>query len=315
MREELQKLCEDFIVNRDVIRSVFRTESAYMAPVCANIFCVRGMMADARELRECRDILKEKAGPFSRFRGNIRLPLVSLMASGEFPFRHMEQAQNYYAALLEEFHSSEYLALAAFLLTDMVPPTDMPAAAWRAGRLFDRMKKAHPFLTDPEDTVFSALMAATWRPEEELTEDMERSYSALRKRFGSGNAAQTAAQVLTLAGAAGNKTRRLIALYDELKACHVRYGRSYELGTLAALSVSEAEPAQIVLDILETDDFLSRQKGYGAFGVEKRVRLMHAALIVSDVYAPRRDTEVTTVTSTVAMIAAKQAAAAAAAAT
>ena len=35
MREELRKRCELFVENRDIIKSVFAWESAYVYPMCS----------------------------------------------------------------------------------------------------------------------------------------------------------------------------------------------------------------------------------------------------------------------------------------
>ena len=94
-----------------------------------------------------------------------------------------------------------------------------------------------------------------------------------------------------------------------------RFGKHSELSILAALSVSREEISVIADEICQVDEFLSLQKGYtGLFGESRQRRLMHAAMIVSDEYAPRQDAEISAVAATIAIIAAEQAAAAAAAA-
>jgi len=315
MREALLKLCEDFIANRDAVKTVFKSENAHMYPLCANIFCVRGMLVREEELRECRAIIREQTGAFSPFRGRASAPVAALLAAGEFPIHRMEQAAANYELLRAAFPSSDYLALAAFLLTDMDVPAGVPALAERGRRLYDLMKKKHPFLADPGDSVFAVLMALSPRTDGELLSDLERCYTLLRRKFSAGNAAQSAAQVLCLApGSAEDKTANLFALYDALRLRRKRYGKDSELSILAALSVSEAEISALADEIVEVDEFLSIQKGYtGVFGSGKRARLMHAAMIVSDEHAPRRDAEISAMAATIAIIAAEQAAAAAAA--
>ena len=78
------------------------------------------------------------------------------------------------------------------------------------------------------------------------------------------------------------KTDRLIGLFEALRARGVKYGKSYELPVLAALSVLEPDQSEAVSDILRADEFLSAQKGYGFWGLDKRTRLMHAAMLESD---------------------------------
>ena len=53
MKDSLRKICEDFIANRDVMREAFKWDSSYLYPVCGNIFCARGQMADLERLKQC----------------------------------------------------------------------------------------------------------------------------------------------------------------------------------------------------------------------------------------------------------------------
>ena len=316
MKENLLKLCEDFITNRDAVKEVFRSENSHAYPLCANIFCVRGMLVREEELRQCRDILKKQTGAFSPFRGKVSAPIAAMLAAGEFPIHRMEQATANYEILRGVFPASDYLALTAFLLTDMDVPQGVPALAERARRLFDLMKKKHPFLSDPGDSVFAVLMARSARSDGDLMKDLERCYTLLRRKFSAGNAAQGAAEVLCLSsGRPEDKVAQVSALYDALRLRKKRYGKESELAFLAALSISETDITTLAEEICQVDEFLSIQKGYtGMFGVDKRSRLMQAAMIVSDEHAPRQDAEISALAATIAIIAAEQAAAAAAAA-
>ena len=55
-------------------------------------------------------------------------------------------------------------------------------------------------------------------------------------------------------------------------------------------------------------DFLTEQKGYGFFGLDKKTRLMHAAMIVSCDYVKNDNKDVAAMTGTLAAVAAQQAA-------
>ncbi len=80
MKDSLQTLCNQFIEDRDILRNTFKWESSYMYPVCANLFCVRGIKPDQDKLLECRDIIRQQTGIFSNFRGNIRIPLICMLS-------------------------------------------------------------------------------------------------------------------------------------------------------------------------------------------------------------------------------------------
>ena len=116
MRDSLQCLCDEFVANRNVIKSKFKFENSYLYPVCASIFCARGVRADADKLLDAKQLLKDKTGVFSNFRGNLKLPVCSMLAAKSAPERRMETAMDNYKLLRQQFGPSSYLALAAFFL-------------------------------------------------------------------------------------------------------------------------------------------------------------------------------------------------------
>ena len=289
MKESLQRLCERFITNRDLIRKVLKTESAYIYPVCANIFCSGGRDANEEQLLACKQVLKEKTGPFSNFRGNLRAPVVSMLAAGGSPEARMDRALANYDMLKNEFTASQYLALAAFLLTDLGNAGSSPDIARRGKDLYRRMKREHPFLTASEDSVFAVFMAFSEKSDDELIQDMESCYGLLRRLFPASNCLQSVSHVLCLGpGSPEMKVSRLSELYGAIRAAGGKYGKYYELSTLAALSLLEEEIPAMAADVMEADAYLAEQKGYGAFGLDRKARLMHAAMLVSDDILCRR---------------------------
>lgn len=327
MRQSLERICNSFIENRNLLRGRFKWESSYIYPVCANIFCAKSRSVDLEEVAACKALLKSRVGLFSNFRGNLTLPIVSMLASGRSPENRMDQALENYRSLKKYFWGSEYLALSAFLLADMGIGANAEERIARGREIYNRMKKEHPFLTSAEDCVYAVLMAFSELSDEALVADMEACYQLIKKRFRSGNAAQSVSHVLALSpGTPEEKTERLFQLYEKLRADGRKYGKHYELSTLAAVSVLNGEADQIVRDILDADAFLARQKGYGFWGVGKATRLMHASMLVSDDYCARDEAltawlgsslsqtasqtaaQNAVMTSTLAMLAAQQAA-------
>ena len=80
MRSSLAALCGRFIENRDRIKSGFGWEYSYIYPVCAEIFADKRQEVSVERMKECWDLLKEKTGIFSNFRGMIKLIVISMMA-------------------------------------------------------------------------------------------------------------------------------------------------------------------------------------------------------------------------------------------
>ena len=205
-----------------------------------------------------------------------------MLAAGDDPEERWAKAQRGYALLKDAFSGSEYLALAALLLSDTVSEDGFPALGARGRDLFKRMRKEHPFLTGREDSVFALLLAQSDRSDDELIEDMERCYDLLREHFPGGDGLQTASHVLALSTEdPTDKAFRVVSLYNAIG------------------------------DILELDGFLATQKGYkGVFGMDKRTRIMHAAMLLSlsDQSSGQRATvNAAAQQATLAMIAAQQA--------
>ena len=122
MREALLERCESFIENRDVVKSVFKLESAYIYPICAAIITEKGKRAEPKRLLHAKDILKERTGPFSNFRGIAKLTMISMMSVDPNPTQRLEYAQQVYDHLRASFLSSQYLCVAAMVISDLVDP-------------------------------------------------------------------------------------------------------------------------------------------------------------------------------------------------
>ena len=312
MKDSLFALCDQFIANRDTVKAAFRMDNNYIFPVCANLFCARGRMAQAEALRRSRDVIRSQTGAFSHFRGNIKAPLACILSMSDSPEGTMARAVDNYTLLRNSFSGSEYLALAAFLLADL--DRDAAGRAARGREIYRRMKAEHPFLTSSEDSVFAVFMAFSQLSDDRLIEDMEAVYRLVKTRFKDSNCVQTVSHVLTLSpGAPEGKVQRLFALYDALENAGGKYGKHYQLATLAALSAADADIRTLTEDILDVDYFLENQKGYGFFGLDRRTRLMHAAMIVSDQYTLRESVDQAALAGTLSMIIAQQMACCAAA--
>ena len=127
--------------------------------------------------------------------------------------------------------------------------------------------------------------------------------------FSSSNDVQSLAHVLAIAdGNAEEKCNKVTALYEALRDADMKYGKYHELVALASLALLPVAKESLVEDIKAVDEFLAEQKGYGFLGMDKKTRMMHAAMIVSGAYAKSEETNVAAMVGTLAMVAAQQAA-------
>lgn len=312
MRETLLHLCESFIINRDIIKSKFGWESSYMYPVCAAVFTDKRQIADPQKLEHCKKILNTYTGIFSNFRSSAKLVMISMMAVSNDPEGKLSDALKVYDSLKNHFFTSSYLPVASMIIADMTDKLHFDEISARTRHIYDLMKREHPFLTSGEDSVFAAMLALSKMSDEDVVIETERCYDILRDSFFSSNAIQSLSHVLALCeGDAEMKCERTMELFRKLKESGRKYGTSYELATLGVLAMLPAEIDVIAKDVLDADEYLSAQRGYGIFGLTSKQRLMHAGMIAASDYiggGSAAAMQSAAVSSAISLIAAQQAA-------
>ncbi|MBQ6181981.1 MAG: DUF4003 family protein [Ruminococcus sp.] len=310
MNTDIRTLCSTFIQNRDTVKKVFSSDSSYIIPVSANIFSANGLMADTAKLEMCKKLIKKNEGVFSPFRGNVKSVLAAKLSASDDPEEKLSYVNRTYKMLTGYFGKNDYTALLSLIFADMLPEDETENAAVRGKAIFKLMKKDHPWLTSSEDCVMAGLMAMSEKTDTDLLEDAEECFAILKKSFSDKNALQTVSQVFALSDeSAVTKTERFTSLFDQLRQAGKKYGKSYELSTLASVSLLSNNVHELCGTICEADDILSGQKGYtGVFGLDKRKRLMHAAMITADLYQPADNTNIAASASALVLIAAQEAA-------
>ena len=286
MNEQLLERCYLFIKNRDAFKEAFPWENSSFYPICSSAFTDKGKLADVQTLKNTRELIKSRLSVFSNFRGASELPLISMLAVCDDPEKRLDGAIELYKDLKDHFFSSEYLPVAAVILSGEVEQNGYAEISARTRRIYDLMKKDHPFLTSSEDAVFAAIFSLSEKSDEILLDEAETCYTALKSKFSNRNALQSLSHVLALADdemrTASDKCRDTARLYDILKEKKQRYGTGYELSTLGTLSTLPGSLDEIACDLVEVSEFLKTQKGYGFWGTfGGQQRLMHAAMIVT----------------------------------
>lgn len=312
MREELKAACTEFIKDRDVAKEAFAWDSSYLHPICAGILADKQKSVTVQELKFYKQMIKDRTGVFSDFRGYGISPMACMLAVSEDAQRLLDDALTVYGELKKKYWSSQYLPLVAMIVAQMAEPAKYYDIVEKTGAIYQLMKEEHPFLTSAEDGPFAAMLAFTERSPKAINEEVEKCYTLLKSKFFSGNAVQSLSHVLALGeGSAESKCSRFETMFDNLKASGYKYGTDYELATLGALSVLTGDTKTLVAEVIEVTDYLETQKGYGFFGLSKKQRMMHAAMLVSSTYVEKRACSLmnsAAISSTIAMIAAQQAA-------
>ena len=309
MKEMINQLTQDFIENRDTVKKAIKLESSYIYPVAANVFCAAGVKADADKLRECKKIIKKNAGFGSYLKGNVMVPFAAKLCIADDPDAQFEKVMAMYGILKEHFRKSEYLALLATLLAEKTTIEEAGHIAERGRAVYDKMKKEHPILTSKEDSIMAGFMAFSEKSDSELIDDAEKCYELLREKFSDKDSVQTVSHILSMTnGAPEEKVDRMIRMFDALKKAGRKFGKHFELSTLAAVSIIDADEKELVDSMIAIDSLLSGQKGYGALSLDKKTRLMHAAMLTADLYGESDNAQAAVSASALAMIAAQEAA-------
>ncbi len=310
MDEIILRSCQQLIENRDRAKSVFPWQGGLMQLCCAGIYSARNQTLQEDVLKDCVSQIKKRTGLFSNFRGTAYCAIAAMAASSSRPERTLENGFQVYSLLKKEFWGSIYLPLTAMVVAQLAEPYRFDQITARTRRIYDRMKAEHPFLTSGEDSAFCALLALSEQTDDALIENMEQCYRLLKPNFFSGNAVQSLSHVLALCpGSAKEKCDRTMALYHKLSAAGRKYGASYELPTLGVLAASSEDLDEIARRMLEIDDWLSTQKGFGVFSsITRKQRLMYAGILAQESYQNANALETAAIGSTVALVVAQEAA-------
>ena len=306
MDEKVTALCESFITNREIIKKVFKGESLLIYPVAANALVSHGVTADEDKLKECRKLIKKNSGALSYLKGQVMMPFAANLSMKEDPKAHFDKVLKIYNVAKKKFNRSEYSALLAILLADLIHEDSCEAVLTRGKELYDQIKMAHPFLTNEQDSVLAGLLALSEKSNTELIDDMEKCFDLLKIKFSHKSSIQSISHVLALTeGSAREKVEHLNDLYDSLREAGKKFGVYTELSTLAAVSILDNETERVRDRIIGIDDFLSKQKGYGLLGLDKKARLMHATMLTTDLYDSAQIAQTTASASAIAMAAAQ----------
>lgn len=308
MNDQMLKKCTLLLDSRDRIKTVFKWDSGLIHLACGGIYVSKDKEVDLSVLKDCKELLKQKVGLFSNFRSTVSSPIATMLAVSEEPERTLDQGLFVYQLLKKEFWSSTYLPLTAMVIAQMVEKDQYEAIVARTKRIYKLIKSEHPFLTSSEDSANCALLALSEKSDDELIHEIESCYQQLKPNFYSSNAVQSLSHVLALGqGTAEEKCRRTMQLFYGLKQAGLKYGTSYELPTLGVLALSDEKVDNMIQQMAEINQWLSKQKGFGIFSsVTAKLRLMYAGILAQGEHFNTDAMQSTVVNSTISIIIAEQ---------
>lgn len=285
MRSKVVNKCELLAENRNIISKIFAWDSEYMAVAAAAIMASEGVLADVNKLKQCSQILKDNTGWFSALRGNSKVPLIAKMAISPDPKAYIKKVMEIYDYMVKtKLKGGEYRVMAAIVLADNVDSIYIDRYIARTDEIYKRMAKAHSILTSGEDIPFASMLAISDQDVNHMIDDMEKSYSLLKKNFFSKNPVQSLTHVLTLSSDSPEvKCDKVIRLFDELKNSRHQFGTGFELCILGTAALTDMSVDSLVDLISEADDVLASKRGFGGLTFGKAERRLIATQMVMSV--------------------------------
>ena len=275
----MENKCLKLVENYRILAAGNKMEFTEMLLACAGIYLAAGREPDMDRVKECKKLLKSKAGIFSNFRGSDELLVRCKMAQAPDPALYFESVEREYQHI-KTFFSGEQTVLAAMILAEL---DGSGSLAEKTKSIYKEMKEAHPWLTSEDDLPFAALMAVSGRDASAVYAEAEEIYALLKEKLKADkNTMQMLSHILAIrSGRAEEKCEKLCALAAGLKAAGHSLGRGSRLAILGILADSGLPADTLVDRICEADDFLKQHKPFhGLFGVGRECRRMFAVQMV-----------------------------------
>ena len=289
MRESLQERCEAQIRNETVLRKAAKLEFESVVKLGAMMHVNAGREVDVNRIKECKQILKEKAGVFSNFRGTLEYIVRVKMALADDPRAYIDDVMGVYDQLKAGRKlPGEMLAMAATTIVENCPAQQRGEVVEKTREAYARLKELHRFLTDDSDMSLIALMIMAGKDVEQAVDEAEGLFRAMKDSYRiSSDVAQSAAMVLALSGKpADEKLKGFFGLYDACKAAGHATSRDKAMTVYSAFADADCDLAELVEAIGEVDVWLKGNKGYGALGTgASERRLFAASMVLEDLQA------------------------------
>ncbi|MDD6794658.1 MAG: DUF4003 family protein [Clostridiaceae bacterium] len=287
MRDILEEKCNLFLKNREAMKKIFKWEYSASHSMGALLYCSRNKQIEVDKLKEYKELVKEKTGMFSRFRGNATPAITTILSLSDNPEELLEKAIKTYDLLKKSgFSSSDYLVIATLMFVENVEEKDYEKVINRARSLYDEMKRIHPFITSHDDYGLTLMLAITDKDVNQAIKEMEQCYNRLRSSLSGKNSLQSLSHILTMSDAlVEEKCSRVTDIFEKLKEKGYRFSSSNgEQAVLGLLALLEYDLDEMVNDISDVDSLLRKQRGLGNIAIGKSQRLMYASSLVAYEY-------------------------------
>lgn len=287
MNEKLQDRCSRQIENERIIRQTVKLESEESVKLGALLYTAMGLTVDPEKILSCRQILRNKTGAFSNFRGTLQFVILLKMTLAEDPEDYIDQVIAVYDKLTANIVLPGMIyVMVAVTLYEKSGDRDMDALIAEVLNIYNMVKKLHPYLTDEADMGYITLMVLAGKATEEVEEEKESIYLELKNQYQmTAETAQAIALVLlTSSKPAKEKVEQLLCLYESLKEEKHATGKNKFMSIYGAFTDLKAPQEETTALICDADRYLKEQKGSGVFAINSDLRKVIASTLVLQFY-------------------------------
>lgn len=289
MDADLQKTCDLFIKNRDLLKDTFRWEGSAMHLIGSAVLTAHDLYPDISSLTACAGVIKENSGMLSPLRGHLKILMIcNMLLSSDYReyYKNVDRAYNL-IRITRRFRDQRYYLASIAMANAVTDKEELLGLVDKAGDIYNRLKEVSGFTDDGTGFVTASIIAATGiESVEDYFAEVESCLDNLEEEFGRNVHTISLCCILALDKAnAGFKCARLREIYRALDAEGIKYGKGSDLPVLGSLTMLDMTNAEIAGALREADSFLRTQPGFDRFGCGPDKRHMYAVLLVMCTYA------------------------------
>lgn len=286
MDSDLKQKVDLMIDNYNKLKGGFPWEASLIKHFGAMTHAIRDRKVNIEALEEIKNYIKKETSWMSYFRGTNKFITANLLYFEEDYKIFFRDIQEVYKLMGNKgFGSSSYLPLAAYTIAKQCNKEEWDYRIDRMREFYQKMKANHFWLTSHDDYVYAAVLATSDLNVNEASEEIERCYKCLNEQqFYKGNDLQTLSHILAIGEENyKEKCNKAVNIYEKLnrKGCRLQYSG---LAILGLLTLITDDIEKITDEIKEVYDYIYEQDSYGFWSLDKSMRTVLAASLVSDSY-------------------------------
>lgn len=141
MRDEVRRRCELLIQNRDTVQEAFKWGNGLLNLSAAYMITSKEKHADVTKLKLCKDLIKEKTGMFSNFKGNAHCAITAMLSVSSDAESLLADGLQVHKMFKGKLWDSAYLPMAAMSIARLAAKERYEEIVEKTKEIYDRIKK------------------------------------------------------------------------------------------------------------------------------------------------------------------------------